>query len=197
VPRAVQAKHIWPGERMQELFKRADRRVVAPEWLTMLNPIRERDTIMDWVRPLPTALDLAFSLHVPASLRWQEQGWDEQWLSKRLKHFFTDLDRKALGAANRRKHLHLDRLVVLHQSPNVGWHAHCQITTPQCLSQDQLALLAERLWLRSLGPHARGKFQQRLFWCEPVVAGHMPYMLGHLSKDTVDWENTLLTCAVA
>ena len=124
----------------------------------MLSPFCERETIIDWVYSQPTALDLAFSLHVPASLRWQEQGWDELWLSKRLKHFFTDLDRKALGAANRRKHLRMDRLVVLHQSPNVGWHAHCQITTPKRLSQGQLSSLAERLWLRSLGPHARGKF---------------------------------------
>ena len=162
----------------------------------MLNPIRERDTIMDWIRLKPTALDLAFSLHVPGSFRWQEQGWDAVWLSNNLKHFFTDLDRKALGSANRRKHLHTDRLVVLHQSPNVGWHAHCQIATPQRLSQNELADLAERLWLRSLGPHAHGRFQQHLFWSEPVVGGHLPYMLGHLSKDTVDWQNTLFTCAV-
>ena len=162
----------------------------------MLSPLHERDMIIDWVQALPTALDLAFSLHVPTGIRWEEQGWDELWLSKRLKHFFTDLDRKALGAANRRKHLHIDRVVVLHQSPNVGWHAHCQVTTPKRMSQDQLASLAERLWLRSLGSHAVGKFQQRLFWSAPVVAGHLPYMLGHLSKDMVDWENTLLTCAV-
>lgn len=162
----------------------------------MLNPIQHREALLEWVRAKPTKLDLAMCFQVPSGIRWEEKGHDDVWLSGRLKHVFTDLDRRALGSANRRRHLHLDRIVVLHNSPDVGWHAHCQISTPQKLEQRELAELAGRLWLRSLGRYASGAFQQRLFWSEPVVAGHLPYMFGHLSKDTIDWENTLLTCAV-
>lgn len=158
----------------------------------MLSPIDQREVLLKWISLQNAKLDLAFCVHVPNALRCKEQGWDEIWLASKLKPYFASLDRLAAKSYEPA----IDRVVVLHISPAVGWHAHFQIATPPTMSQADFAGLAHRQWRRTLGAFRRCAFEQRALWSEPVIAGHMPYMLGHLSIDRVDWENTHFTSSV-
>lgn len=157
----------------------------------MLSQVREREMLLAWIASTGISLDLAFSVHIPEALRWKERGWDDIWLSCKLRPYFADLDRLAMKSYAPA----IPRVVVLHHSQSVGWHAHFQMQTPQNWSQVDFASFAYNHWRRSLGAYRNCKFEQSLLWSEPVVAGHMPYMLGHLSTDRVDWENThLISC---
>lgn len=158
----------------------------------MLNPIGHREVLLEWVAQQKVELDLAFSVHIPNAMRFRENGWDEVWLAGKLKPYFATLDRlvmKSYAPA-------IQRVVVLHHSHSVGWHAHFQMATPPTWSQPDLAALAYRQWRRTLGAYRHCAFEQQMLWSEPVEAGHMPYMLGHLSIDRVDWENTHFTSPV-
>jgi hypothetical protein len=156
-----------------------------------LAPIHETNAWIELVEAKPYALDLGMSLHTPNSLRSLERGWDDRWLQLTLTKFFAALDRKTFGGASCRRHT--NRLVVLQRADGVGWHAHVQIATPKRFTQVEFAELAKGVWLNVLHGHTSGPFGKQLFWCEPVDASHMPYMLRGLHINTVDEENTRLS----
>lgn len=158
----------------------------------MLSPLHHRDILLDWIDEKGVTLDLAFCVHIPNAMRVKEQGWDDIWLAGKLKPYFANLDRLAAKSYKPA----IDRVVVLHNSQSVGWHAHFQMATPSTFSQVDFAALAYRQWRRTLGAYRHCSFEQSVLWSEPVVAGHLPYMLGHLSIDKVDWENTHFTSLI-
>jgi len=164
--------------------------MVTQECLRMLNPIHHKEVLLEWVRAKQVCLDMAFAVHVPSSETGTGRARDDIWLSQKLSRFFRQLDERI---ARHGIEKHVERLVVMHLSPDVGWHAHFQIATPQHMAQQEFADLVKRLWLRSVGGGKRCTMKRRLFWAEEVRAGYLPYMLGHLSIDTVDWENTYFT----
>jgi len=159
----------------------------------MLRPRQHQQVVIDWVGAKQAKLDMAFSVHVPDSATGTGAGRDDIWLSKKLSRYFAGLDERALRRTSQTK---IERLVVLHHSPDVGWHAHFQMATPMHMSQLELLRLAAKLWKRALGPHYNCKVKRRLFWGQPVVGAHLPYMLDHLSINTIDWENTHFTSSI-
>jgi len=166
--------------------------VEESERLQVLNPCRERDILLEWIASKNAALETAYCVHIPNSVKWREQGWDDIWLARKLRPFFAKLD---LLAARSYKPA-IDRVVVLHHSHSVGWHAHFQMATPASFGQLEFAELVHRQWRRTLGSAWKCALQPHLLWAEPANAGYMPYMLGHLSIDRVDWENTHFTSSV-
>jgi hypothetical protein len=157
--------------------------------LQMLNPLREREILLEFIDAKGVRLDMAFCGQIPNAMKFREQGWDDIWLAGKLNPYFATLDKLAAKSYKPA----IDRVVVLHHSHSVGWHVHFQMATPPTMSQVDFAGLAYRQWRRTLGAFRHCAFEQQALWSEPVIAGHMPYMLGHLSIDRVDWENTHFT----
>ena len=184
-------KHLRRCKQVHHLQRRAVQSLGSQKWLSVLSPVRERDEWIEFVEMKPYNLDLAMSWHSPNSLRIAERGWDERWLQMKLLSYFVELDRHVFGAASCRRHT--DRLVVLQHADGVGWHAHGQIRTPKRFSQVEFAELAKSVWLGSLKGHTLGPFGRQLFWSEPAIAGHLPYILKELNRNKVDEENTRLT----
>lgn len=158
----------------------------------MLSPLVHKETLLEWVSRQGVTLDLAFCVHISNAMRFRENGWDDIWLSGKLKPYFATLDRLVMKSYTPA----IQRVVVLHYAHSVGWHAHFQMATPPTWSQEDLAGLAHRQWRRTLGAFRHCPFELQALWSEPVIDAHMPYMLGHLSIDRVDWENTHFTSPV-
>lgn len=156
-----------------------------------LAPAHERDKWIELVEGKPYVLDLGMCWNTPNSLRQAERGWDDLWLQLTLTTYFAELDRRVFGGASCRRHT--NRIVVLQKADGVGWHAHAQIMTPRHFSQVEFAKLAKEVWLGLLHGHTKGPFGRPLFWCEPVLTGHLSYILSNLSTNKVDEQNTHLT----
>lgn len=141
-----------------------------------MTPLQERAAIINWVTDQPHHFNVAVALSPPKSLRAAEKGWDDLWLQRKLTHFFNLLDRRVFGAAaNRRRGLRVPRFVVLERTDESGWHAHIALSTPPHFDATQLIALAKRLWISCLKEHARGPFQEHLFWAETVTGAYIRY----------------------
>ncbi len=158
-----------------------------------------RTATQSWINAQPDQFDVAICLHVPSSLRQDEKGWDDLWLEKKLHHFFKRLDWQVLRSAHRRRKQRIRRMVVLENTPAVGWHVHALLSTQGTpVSTEKLCTMVKLLWLEELGAYQHNWSAPRLAWAERNDGNYGDYLTKHLSASAhneiakIDLGNTQL-----
>ena len=136
-----------------------------------------KNDYVDWLKSTKVTFDLAICLHAPNHLKAVEHGFDEDWLRRKLTHYFNVLDRKLFKLDHKKRGKRMQRFVVLGHTDTVGWHAHICVATPERISQKKLIALMHLLWLKHMhiNSTANTKFKRKLFWAEEINAGYVKY----------------------
>lgn len=157
---------------------------------------RYRGAVRDWLGK--NGADIAATFLVPraliGALKRTAIGADEIALGRQLTHLFNQLDRQVFKSAHRNCKVRVPRIVTLEHTEEVGWHAHVLFTTPSHLSPTALSLLIQRLWLRQVKRYVSLRFEDRLYWAEPISGEYLEYSTKHVGySGDADWMNLVRT----
>jgi len=167
------------------------------------SPVKPKDTpkvarrkaVCKWVQS--NGADIAASFLLPkalmAAINRMQVHADEITLSQLLTYCFNRLDRRVHKSAHRRHGMRVLRFVALERTDDVGWHAHVLLTTPPHLRPSQLSLMLQRLWLSQLREYVSPKFEDRLYWAEPITGDYLWYSTKQIGgRGAADWMNVVL-----
>ena len=148
----------------------------------MVSHSKLRSEWQEWLLSSRHGWDVGICLHVPNSLRVAENGWDERWLQRRLSRFFNQLDRRIHKAAHRNRGVRVARCVALERTDLVGWHAHAMLATPTGWQHEDFIQLMRKLWHEDLGSYRACRFENQLFWAEPISNNYGSYSTKHCAS---------------
>jgi hypothetical protein len=157
-----------------------------------------RKVICKWVQQ--NEADIAASFLLPhalmAEIKRTQVFSDEVTLSRLLTYCFNRLDRQIYKSARRKHGVRVPRFVALERTDEVGWHAHVLLTTPAHLKPSQVSLMLQRLWLSQLREYVSPRFEDRLYWAEPITGNYLWYATKQIGDgSTADWSNAVIKAA--
>jgi hypothetical protein len=154
-----------------------------------------RKAVCNWAQT--NKPDIAAAFLIPRTLIRAikgKQGYvDDVTLGQLLMHCFNKLDRQVFKSAHRKHGQRVLRFVTLEHTDEVGWHAHVLLTTPPNWHASDVSLLLQRLWLKQLRKFISPRFEDRLYWAEPVTGNYLWYATKQIGDgSTVDWPNAVI-----
>lgn len=146
-----------------------------------------RENAHQWIVSQPYLFDTAVCLHLPRKYKFDNHAWDEISLTSNIRHFLNRVDRSILGAGYRHKKQKVPRVVTQEHAVGCGWHAHALFSAhaigwTTATFVDRLKSIWECEFLKG---YRGGKFEDRLFYAEPVHGDYAGYIIKSLS--TSDW----------
>ena len=131
----------------------------------------------EWLAEWGDGWDLACCLHVPNAMRAAQAGWGSDWLGRQVGAYFNKLDQKVFNDKYAAKRQRVQRFITYEHTPNVGWHAHLLLRTPRHLAQEAYTQLLRETWKHRVRAFSNDRFDERLFYCEPIRGQYTGYCL--------------------
>ena len=151
-----------------------------------------------WLENQFDSLPLSVCWHVPNAMKHHYHGYDEIWLSKELRRYFNNVDRRIFKAAHKNKGTRLRRIITLERDENVGWHAHGLVAAAPDLDEQQTRQILRDEWIKYTKRFATDKFDKRLFYGEIDRGRSLGYITKHIhnnedgSKGFLDLQNNYI-----
>ena len=168
---------------------------------------RTRIEELRWLSAHSQTWNIAVTWHVPEPMRAFYNGYNqrwryiEDWLSNELRRYLNKVDRHIYKAAHKNRSMRLPRIITLEHADTVGWHAHGLLTNPPHLDEPTTQQILATHWHRHTARFATARFEQRLFWAEPVNGNYLGYITKHTKHlggtlGFIDLSNTYLPQAL-
>jgi hypothetical protein len=161
---------------------------------------RLREAYADWLDEWGDGWDLACSLHVPNSMRAAQAGWGSDWLGRQVGAYFNKIDQRVFNDKYAAKRKRVQRFITYEHADGVGWHAHLLLLTPSHLTPADYIELLRETWRQRVQRFTDDRFDDRLFYCQPIRGRYRGYCLKHAielgdhtgrpSKGMIDLDNT-------